>query len=99
MNEIRLTIIKHHDDPTQDKRVEIHITDVDAVLNGVKTAIPSHPLAAGAGELLDLVNTALTKCGDTDKIEIGRDVEGKPDPKSAVHYKGDGSGAKVPFTL
>lgn len=96
--EIRLTIIKNHDDPTKDKRVEIHITDADAVLGGIK-ATPGHALSAGAGELLDMVGTALAKCGDTDKIEMGVDQNGKPDPKSAVHYKGDGSGEKVPFAL
>lgn len=98
MTEIRLMIIKNHDDPTKDKRVEIHITDADAVLGGINDTA-GHPLSAGAGKLLDLVGTALTKCGDTDKIEIGLNAEGKPDPKSAIHYKGDGSGEKVPFAL
>ena len=98
MTELRLTIIKNHNDPTKDKRVEVHITDADAVLGGIK-AKSAHPLSAGAGELLDLVGTALTTCGDTDKIEIGLDENGKLNPTSAFRHKGDGSGEKVPFTL
>jgi hypothetical protein len=98
MKELRLSIIDNHDDPAEDKRVEIHVTDADAVLGAIKST-PNHALGAGAAELLDLVNTALAKCGDTDKIELGVDQDGKPNPKSAVHYKGDGSGEKVPFAL
>lgn len=99
MTELRLTIIKNHDDPTQDKRVEVHVTDADAVLGGIKAKGSGHALSAGAGELLELVGTALTKCGDTDKIEIGLDENGKPNPTSAFLHKGDGSGEKVPIAL
>jgi len=98
MTEIRLSIIKNHDDPTKDKRVEIHVTDAEAVLANINDA-PGHQYKALAGELKDLANVVLAKCGDTDKIEIGIDPDGKPDPKSAFHHKGDGSGEKVPFTL
>lgn len=98
MKEIRLSIIQNHEDPEKDKRVDIHITDADAVLGGIK-ATSGHPLQAGAGELADLVNTVLAKCGDTDKIEIGIDVDGKPNPKSAFVAKGDGSGTSVPFAI
>ena len=98
MKEIRLSIIQNHEDPAKDKRVDIHITDADAVLGGVK-ATTGHPLQAGAGELEDLVNTVLAKCGDTDKIEIGVDADGKLNPKSAFVAKSDGSGAIVPFAI
>jgi hypothetical protein len=98
MNEIRLTIIKNHQDPTQDKRVEIHVTDADAVLAAIKDK-PDHQFKALAGELTFLVTTVLANCGDTDKIEIGLDAEGKPNPTSAFRHKGDGSGEKVAFSL
>jgi hypothetical protein len=98
MNEIRLTIIKNHEDPTKDKRVEIHVTDADAVLASIKDK-PDHQFKALAGELTFLVTTVLAKCGDTDKIEIGIDEDGKPNPTSAFHHKGDGSGEKVAFSL
>ena len=98
MTELRLSIIKNHDDPKQDKRVEIHVTDADAVLANIKDK-PDHQFKALAGELTFLVTTALAKCGDTDKIEIGIDEDGKPNPSSAFHHKGDGSGEKVSFPL
>jgi hypothetical protein len=98
MLELRLSIIKTHDDPTQDKRVDIHVTDADAVLGKIKNT-QGHAFAPGAGELLDLANKTLANCGDTDKIEVGVDADGNPSPGSACHHKGDGSGAKVPFTL
>ena len=82
----------------KDKRVDIHITDADTVLDGVKNT-PNHPLAMGAGELKDLVATVLAKCGDTDKVEIGVDQLGNANPTSAFLCKGDGSGAKVPFSM
>lgn len=98
MTEIRLSIIQNDADPAKDKRVEIHVTDADEVLDNITDA-PGHEFKALAGELKLLVTTALTKCGDTDKIEIGVDENGKPNPTSAFHHKGDGSGEKVPFTL
>jgi hypothetical protein len=97
MKEIRLSIIQNDQDPAKDKRVDIHITDADAVLNGVKAS--GSPLALGAGELLDLIGTVLAKCGDTDKVEIGVDQQGNANPTSAFVSKGDGSGAKIPFAL
>jgi hypothetical protein len=87
MTEIRLSIIKNHEDPSQDKRVEIHVADVDAVLDNIKDT-PDHQFKALAGELKFLVTTALAKCADTDKIEIG--------PGGAFHCTADG---KTQFTL
>lgn len=98
MKEIRLSVIQNDLDPAKDKRVDIHITDADAVLDGIK-GDTGNPFAAGAGELKDLVNTVLAKCGDTDKVEIGVDATGKLNPKSAFIAKGDGSGAIVPFAI
>jgi hypothetical protein len=98
MNDLRLTIIKNHEDPSKDKRVEIHVTDADAVLGNI-TEQPGHQFKALAGELKFLLTTVLAKCGDTDKIEIGLDEEGKPNPTSAFLHKGDGSGEKVQFSL
>jgi hypothetical protein len=98
MKEIRLSIIQNDLDPAKDKRVDIHITDADAVLSGIQ-ATAGHPLQMGAGELGDLVKTVLAKCGDTDKVEIGVDADGKLNPKSAFIAKGDGSGATVPFAI
>lgn len=87
MTEIRLSIIKNHDDPSKDKRVEIHVTDADAVLDNIKDA-PDHQFKALAGELKELVATALAKCGDTDKIEIG--------PGGAFHCTAEG---KTQFSI
>lgn len=87
MIEIRLTIIKNHEDPTQDKRVDIHVTDADAVLDKIQNT-QGHAFAPGAGELKDLVAKILTKCGDTDKIEIG--------PTGGFHCTAEG---KTPFSL
>jgi hypothetical protein len=97
MNELRISVIQNHDDPAKDKRVDIQITDVDAVLGGIK-GTPSNPLAPGAGELLDLVKTVLAKCEDTDKVEIGRDEEGKINPAAAFVHQAV-SGKKVSFSL
>ena len=87
MTELRLSIIKNHEDPSQDKRVEIHVADAEAVLGKIKNT-QGHAFAPGAAELLELVNKALANCGDTDKIEIG--------PGGAFHCTADG---KTQFTL
>jgi len=97
MKLIRLTIIKNHDDPKQDKSVTVNITDADAVLDQI--AAGSGPLKDVAPALKLAVGALLANCGDTDKIEIGADEDGKLNPKTAIYYKGDGSGAKVPFSV
>jgi hypothetical protein len=62
MTELRLSII------TGDKHIAVHITDLDATLKAVSTS--KSAFAAGAGELLELVNTAVATNKDTDKVEI-----------------------------
>jgi hypothetical protein len=94
MKEIRLSIIQNDEDPGKDKRVDVHIINADAVLSRI-AGKQDHPFQGPAAQLFNLVNSVLANCDDTDKIEIGVDQEGKPNPASAFVAKGDGSGNKA----
>jgi hypothetical protein len=62
MTELRLSII------SGDKHISVRIADADATLTAVSTS--KSAFAAGAGELLEVVNAAAAAHNDTDKIEL-----------------------------
>ena len=83
MTEIRIQVISQE----QNKTVNIHVVDAEAVLKKIDAG--EGPLEPIARDLHQVVTSVLKNAEDTDKIEIS--------PAGGVHHKANGE--KIPFAL